>query len=478
MKQDRFENVRVRFAPSPTGHLHIGGVRTALFNWLFARHHQGRFILRIEDTDQARSSEESLEGILGGLQWLGLDWDEGPHRQTHQLSIYREKAEELLKKGMAYHCYCSPEELETRRAEALKKGQTPKYDGRCRKREGAPPNRPPVIRLAAAQNGQTVINDLVRGTVTFDNSQLDDLILLRSDQTPTYNLVVVIDDAKMEISHVIRGDDHLNNTPRQVQLYKAFGYDIPFFAHLPLILGSDRTRLSKRHGATSTLAYREMGYLPQALLNYLARLGWSSGDQEIFSIEELIEKFDLNHVGKSAAVFNPDKLLWLNSHYIRATEPLTLINWTKPFLSKEGISLEPESISHQGQMIKIVTALRERSRTLIEMAKGSACYLTEDYPIDPSASKKFLKSSIRPVFEDFISKLEKLTTFSLSDIEAAFQAVIEERNIKLSHLAQPVRVALTGRTVSPGIYDVIDILGKDRTISRLKNAFKRFDQSV
>lgn len=461
MTQDRLENVRVRFAPSPTGHLHIGGVRTALFNWLFARHHQGSFILRIEDTDRARSTEESIEGILEGLQWLGLDWDEGPHRQTHQLSIYNEKADELLKKGMAYYCYCSPEELEARRREALKHGQTPKYDGRCRKREGAPPDRPAAIRFAAPQNGQTVINDLIRGTVTFDNSQLDDLILLRSDQTPTYNLVVVIDDAKMEISHVIRGDDHLNNTPRQIQLYQALGYDIPFFAHLPMILGSDRSRLSKRHGATSTLAYRALGYLPQALLNYLARLGWSSGDQEIFSVEELIEKFSLAHVGKSAAVFNPDKLLWLNSHYIREAEPSALIKWTQPFLAEE-------SIGRQEQMLKIVLALRERSRTLIEMAKGSAYFLTEDYPIDPSASKKFLKTSIRPVFEDFILKLEKLTILGLPEIEAAFQAVIKERNLKLSQLAQPVRVALTGRTVSPGIYDVIDILGKDRTISRLK----------
>ena len=468
--------VRVRFAPSPTGHLHIGGVRTGLFNWLFARNKGGTFILRIEDTDRSRSTEESIQGILEGMEWLGLHWDEGPFRQTDRLDLYLEKAGRLQKEGKAYRCYCTAEELEARRAEAMRRGLTPKYDGRCRNRSGPTPDRPYTIRFAAPQSGQTVIHDLVKGDVAFENAQLDDLILIRSDNTPTYNFSVVIDDVEMRISHVIRGDDHLNNTPRQVQLYLALGYRYPEFAHVSMILGTDKTRLSKRHGATSTLAYREMGYLPEALLNYLARLGWSSGDQEIFSLEELIKKFDLKQLGKSAGVFNPEKLLWLNSHYIHHGDPAMLTRKLHPWIIKEGILSEQEDLD-QALMRKIVLALRERSRTLIEMAQATRYFLLDNYPEDEGARAKFLKPAVGPVIRDLITRLEELKDFSPGGIEKTFASLLEEKGLKLSKLAQPVRVALTGRTVSPGIYDVINIIGKDRTIGRLKKAVQALGPS-
>ncbi len=469
MQNDSKGKVRVRFAPSPTGHLHIGGVRTGLFNWLFARHEGGTFILRIEDTDRSRSTDESIEGIIEGMRWLGLTWDEGPYRQMKRLDLYRAEAERLEKKGKAYPCYCTAEELEARRAEALRRGQTPKYNGRCRGRPAPIPGRVPAIRFAAPQTGQTIVQDLVKGTVTFDNSQLDDLILLRSDGTPTYNFGVVVDDSDMKITHVIRGDDHLNNTPRQVQIYDALGYSIPQFAHVSMILGADRTRLSKRHGATSTLAYREMGYLPEALLNYLARLGWSSGDQEIFSLGELISKFDLKQLGKSAAVFNPDKLLWLNSHYIHHGDSRKLAEKLKPFIQKEGI-LSNDSHPSETLMIKIIDALKERSRTLVEMAQATRYFFREDYPLDEAARAKFLTPSITVVFHDLIARLEALEDFSIPEVQKIFTSLLEEKGMKLSKLAQPVRVALTGRTVSPGIFEVIDILGKDRSVARLRKA--------
>ncbi len=470
------DKVRVRFAPSPTGHLHIGGVRTALFNWLFARHHGGTFILRIEDTDQSRSTEESIEGILEGMRWLGLNWDEGPYRQTNRLEVYRTLADQLQRKGKAYPCYCTAEELEARRAEAMRQGKTPKYDGRCRNRSGPAPGRAPAIRFTAPQAGQTVVYDLVKGTVVFDNAQLDDLILIRSDGTPTYNFGAVVDDIDMKITHVIRGDDHLNNTPRQVQIYTALGKELPKFAHISMILGADKTRLSKRHGATSTLAYREMGYLPEAVLNYLSRLGWSSGDQEIFSVDELIRKFDLDQVGKSAAAFNPDKLLWLNSYYIHHNDPKRLISLLKPFLLKEGIVSKDEHLD-EDWMLKVVTALKERSRTLKEMAQASLHFFKDDYPIDESAKAKFLTRPMAPVFRDLITQLGTIKDFSLSEIQKAFTSLIQEKGIKLSQLAQPVRVALTGRTVSPGIYEVIEILGKDRTVDRLNKAIAMIECS-
>lgn len=477
-------DIRVRFAPSPTGYLHIGGVRTALFNWLFARHNGGKFILRIEDTDKKRSTEESIEQIIEGMKWVGFDWDEGPYRQTERQQIYLSHVEKLLKEGKAYRCYCTPEELEERRKAALSKGEKPKYDGRCR--ELPPPLTPPLIkggeggfdkpyaiRFKTPHEGKTIFNDLLRDEVVFDNSELDDLIILRSDKTPTYNFCVVIDDATMNITHVIRGDDHLANTPRQIQLYKGLGYPIPQFAHLSMILGSDKARLSKRHGATSILAYRDMGYLPEAMVNYLVRLGWSHGDQEIFNRAELIKYFSFENINKSAAVFNPEKLLWVNSHYIKTENPLKLAKDLRPHLKMEKLITDDSTITDE-EIAKVIPLLQERSKTLIEMAKGMEFYFINDIKYDEKAKEKLFASSIKPVLEKLIEMLEKTEDFSHTSIEGIFNKIVEEFNIKLGNIAQPVRLALTGKTVSPGIFEVILVLGKKRVIERLKLALNSF----
>ncbi|MFA5353014.1 MAG: glutamate--tRNA ligase, partial [Thermodesulfovibrionales bacterium] len=325
------DDIRVRFAPSPTGHLHIGGARTALFNWLLARHNNGTFILRIEDTDTTRSTDEYIDAIIEGMNWLKLSWDEGPFRQTDRFDIYRSYVEKLISQGKSYRCYCTPEELEQRRQEAMAQGKPPKYDGRCRHLKEPIEGKPYAVRFLMPQEGRTVVNDLIKGVVEFDNNQLEDLIILRADGTPTYNFVVVVDDIDMRISHVIRGDDHLNNTPKQIHICKALGWEPPAFGHLPMILGADKTRLSKRHGATSVMAYKDEGYLPDALVNYLVRLGWSYGDQEVFTREELIKCFSMENIGKSASVFNPEKLLWLNSQYINNADPAELVEMVLPF---------------------------------------------------------------------------------------------------------------------------------------------------
>lgn len=466
--------VRVRFAPSPTGHLHIGGVRTALFNYLFARHHSGIFILRIEDTDRSRSTEESIEAIIDGMKWLGLEWDEGPYRQTERLDICRGKAETLLKEEKAYYCYCTPEELDTRRKEALASGKIPKYDRRCRDLKTPIEGRPRAIRFVSTDEGQTVVDDLIRGRIVFENIQLDDLIVLRSDGFPTYNFSVVVDDTSMGITHVIRGDDHLNNTPRQIQLYQALGYEPPRFAHLPMISGHDRTRLSKRHGATSVLAYKEMGFLPEAMLNYLSRLGWAYGDQEIFSKEELIEKFSLENVGKSAAVFNPEKLLWLNSQYIMNTDAEKLAQMVMPFLVREGITSEGQLVDLKW-MSKAVTTFRERAKTLAELARLLRYYIVEYVEYDEKAKTKFLNEKSRDLLIELKDNLETLKDFSASELDKTFRSIIEKHNIKLGALAQPVRVAITGGTESPGIFEVLEIVGKGKVIKRLDRAIKAID---
>ena len=464
------KEVRTRFAPSPTGYLHIGGARTALFNWLFARHHGGKFVLRIEDTDRSRSREEFLVDILDSLSWLGLHWDEGPYFQSQRMELYREHAERLLDEGKAYRCYCTPEELEEMRKRALAEGRKPKYDGRCRYRKDQP-DLPYAIRFKAPLDGVTVVEDLLRGKVTFRNEELDDLIIVRSDGTPTYNFVVVVDDALMGITHVIRGDDHLNNTPRQILLYRALGYPVPKFAHLPLILGTDRTRLSKRHGATAVSAYREMGYVPEAMVNYLARLGWSYGDQEIFSLGELVEKFSLENVSKSPAVFDPEKLLWLNAHYIKAGDNGRLAKLLIPFLMREGLVKEAQQ-SDLKWLCRVVETLKERAKTLKEMAQMAAFYFQAPQEYDPKGERKFLKSQILPYLEALVSELDKLNDFSERSVEEAFNRVMERFDVKLKHLAQPCRVALTGKTVSPGIFEVISVMGKEEAISRLRRAIE------
>lgn len=463
--------VRVRFAPSPTGHLHIGGARTALFNWLFARHGGGSFILRIEDTDRSRSTDEYIGAIIAGMQWLGLDWDEGPFRQTERFDIYRAAVERLMAAGHAYHCYCSAEELEQRRQEALAAGRLPKYDGRCRNLTGPVAGRTPAVRFRMPEAGDTAVNDLIKGTVVFDNSQLDDLIIMRSDGTPTYNFVVVVDDVDMGITHVIRGDDHLNNTPKQIHIYRALGYETPGFAHLPMILGADKARLSKRHGATSVMAYREMGYLPEALVNYLVRLGWSYGDQEVFTREELIRYFSFDNVGKSSAVFNPEKLLWLNGQYIMASAPERLADLVMPFLVAEGVISKDDCLD-MAWLGKAVITLRERAKTLVELARSLCYYIADDVVYDEKSKSKFLTAQIRPCLSELREGLAGLADFSAAGIEKAFRTVIEQHNIKLGALAQPARVAMTGGTESPGIFEVIEVMGKEKALRRLDRALE------
>ncbi len=465
-------DIRVRFAPSPTGFLHIGGVRTALFNWLFARHTGGTFVLRIEDTDKDRSTDEAIQVIMDGMKWTGLDWDEGPIRQTDRLELYREKAMDLFKRGLAYWCVCTPEELEARRKEAQAKGESIKYDGRCRNRGISEPTEPAALRFSAPQEGQTVVQDLIKGKVVFENTVMDDLIILRSNGYATYNFSVVVDDGLMNISHVIRGDDHVNNTPRQVPLFEALGLPVPQFAHLPMILGADKTRLSKRHGATSVLAYKEMGYLPEALVNYLVRLGWSHGDQEIFSIKEMVEHFDFKHVQSSAAVFNPEKLKWVNAQYIRNKEPQEVAEALTPFLQAAG-SDDAAIARIPGGVEALIPPLRERSETLLDFVEGAVPYLVESMEMDEAAASKHLKAAIAPCLQEFADLIEAESDFSKETLERLLHGLIERQELKMGKIAQPLRVALTGRTVSPGIYEVMALLGKDRTLRRIRTGVER-----
>lgn len=462
--------VITRFPPSPTGHLHIGGARTAIFNWLYARHFGGRFVLRIEDTDAARSTPESIRAIIESLKWLGIDWDEGPHFQTQRLDIYRQRAQALVAQGRAYWCACQPEELEAKRKRALAAGLKPKYDGTCRDK-GLAPQPGAVIRFRAPQEGRTVVRDLVKGPIAFENAELDDLIILRSDGIATYNFAVVIDDIDMGITHIIRGDDHLNNTPRQIQLYEAFGAPLPEFAHVPMILGTDRTRLSKRHGATSVLAYRDMGYLPQALFNYLVRLGWSYGDQEIFSRQELIEKFSLENVGRSAGIFNPDKLLWLNAHYIKESDPRELAAGLAPHLAARGV--EESCTADLDYLTRAAATLQTRSRTLIEMAEGAEFYCRE-LPYEPKVAQKFLTAGVLEPLKRLRGELAAVP-FSQEALSQLFERLAADLGLKLGQLAQPVRVALTGRTVSPGLFEVMEVLGRERVLSRLDKALAHIE---
>lgn len=464
--------VITRFPPSPTGTLHIGGARTALFNWLFARHHGGKFILRIEDTDQVRSTEESIKAILDAMEWLELQWDSGPHYQTQRLEVYREYREKLLHGGHAYYCDCTPDDLEQRRKTAMAEGRKPKYDGRCRQR-GLGPGPDRVVRFRCPETGTTTLNDLIKGPIFFENSELDDLVLERSDGIPTYNFAVVVDDITMDITHVIRGDDHVNNTPRQILIYQALGVALPQFAHVPMILGEDRTRLSKRHGATSVMAYKDMGYLPEALVNYLVRLGWSHGDQEIFTREELIKFFSLENAGKSASVFNPEKLLWLNAHYIKERSPESLVPLLEPFLNDLGYPPKPHTF-----IADAVRTLQPRVHTLREMAAAMRFYMVDVVEYDAAAAKKFLTPTIKGPLIKLVSALEGLEVFNHEALEGIFHQITTELGIKLGKVAQPVRVALTGTTVSPGLFEIIDVLGKEVVLHRLKRALETIESQA
>ena len=453
-----------RFPPSPTGFLHVGGARTALFNWLYARHCGGRFVLRIEDTDLQRSTQDSVNAIFEALEWLGIDWDEGPFYQTQRLDIYRAHIQKLIDQGRAYYCTCSPEDIEAMRQSAMARGGKPRYDGRCRDK-GRPASPDAVVRFKAPRTGTTVVEDVVKGPIVFQNDELDDFIICRSDGMPMYNLAVVVDDITMGINTVIRGDDHVNNTPKQILLYKALEAPLPVFAHVPMVLGSDRTRLSKRHGAMSVTEYRDMGYLPDAVLNYLVRLGWSHGDQEFFTREELIAKFSLEHIGKSAGVFDLQKLLALNADHIQAAPPAALAPQLRPFLSARGVQDPPED-----DLQAVIETLQTRSKTLLEMADGALFYFQETVAYEEKAAQKFLKPAIKEPLQFLALQLEGQDSFTETAVETAFVQTMEKTGLKLGKIAQPVRVALTGKTVSPGIFEIIRVLGKEETLKRLAQA--------
>ena len=460
--------VRSRFAPSPTGYLHIGGARTALFAYLHAKQQNGTFLLRIDDTDRQRSTQEYLDEIMEAMHWLGLAWDEGPYFQTQRYALYQEAAERLLGEGKAYRCYCSAEEVEAKRKAALAAGQKLGYDGTCRNYTPPPgDSRPFALRFKGPKEGETVIDDIIKGRVVFQNSELDDLVIVRSDGTPVYNFCSVVDDADLRITEIVRGDDHLTNTPRQVLLFQALGAELPRFAHLPLILGSDRAPLSKRHGATAVRAYREMGYLSDALVNFLARLGWASGDQEIFSRAELIEKFRLEDVGKSAGVFNAEKLQWLNAHYIKEMPAAQLVQAVKPFIVQKGYAMPTD----EQWLARVVTTLQARAKTLVEVVEQAHYYLSDTITFDQKATSKFLTPTTRPLVEKIRSRLTSVPTWSEHTLEPVFTDLMQEEQLKnLGQLAQPVRVALTGGTVSPGIFEVMAVLGRERTLARLERA--------
>ncbi|MEW6488890.1 MAG: glutamate--tRNA ligase [Thermodesulfobacteriota bacterium] len=457
--------VKTRFAPSPTGYLHIGGARTALFNYLYARRHGGTFVLRIEDTDRERSTEESTRAILDSMEWLGLHWDEGPYFQSRRTQTYLEHADRLLREGKAYRCDCPPELLDAKREAAVKTHGKAIYDGTCRDRTDVDPSRPHVVRFRAPRTGQTVVHDLLRGEVSFENADLDDLVLLRSDGGPMYNFVVVVDDILMGITHVIRGDDHLTNTPRQIQLYQALGSPLPQFAHVPMILGEDKKRLSKRHGATSVESYREAGYLPEAMVNFLVRLGWSHGDQEIFSLEELVRLFDLDGVGRSAGVFNADKLLWLNAHYIKECPAPRLQELVRPFLEARGYD-----ISDQAKLGVLVEVLRARAPSLADFGVQAAPYYEREVALDADAARKFLTPESAPLLRELAGVFAAAPEWTPEVLEPPFRELAERRGLKIGKLAQPLRVAVTGSTASPGIFETVYLVGREWTLERLARA--------
>lgn len=458
--------VRTRFAPSPTGYLHIGGARTALFSWLYARRHQGTFILRIEDTDLERSSQDAVDAILQSMEWLGLTHDEGPYYQTKRFARYAEVIEQMLAAGTAYRCYCSKAELDVMREAQMARKEKPRYNGYWRDRKDPPPEGvQPVIRFKNPLDGEVVVDDQIHGRVVFQNSELDDLIIARSDGSPTYNFCVVVDDMDMRVTHVIRGDDHLNNTPRQINILKALGVTPPLYAHVPMILGPDGKKLSKRHGTVSVMEYEKEGILPEALLNYLVRLGWSHGDQEVFSIDEMIAKFDAADINKSAAAVNPEKLLWLNQHYIKMLPTQQIATKLERYLRRIGID-----VSNGPSLDVVVEALRERAKTMVEMASSSRCFFEEFAEYQPEAAQAHLTASILPALEQLHDELRQLQPWSAAGVHARLAEIAEVRALKLGKLAQPLRVAVTGGTVSPPIDVTVALMGRERAMFRLERA--------
>ena len=458
--------IKTRFAPSPTGYLHVGGARTALYSWLFARNHGGEFVLRIEDTDLERSTPEAIEAIMDGMNWLSLEWDEGPYFQTKRFDRYNAVIDEMLAAGTAYKCYCSKERLEALREEQMAKGEKPRYDGRCRHgHEHHADDEPCVVRFANPEEGSVVFDDQIRGPIEFSNQELDDLIIRRTDGSPTYNFCVVVDDWDMEITHVIRGEDHINNTPRQINILTALNAPVPVYAHVSMINGDDGKKLSKRHGAVSVMQYRDDGYLPEALLNYLVRLGWSSGDQEIFSREEMIKLFSLGAVSKSASAFNTEKLQWLNHHYINSLAPeyvATHLQW----------HIEQENIDTRNgpQLAELVKLLGERCKTLKEMA-ASCRYFYEDFAeFDADAAKKHLRPVARQPLEVVRDKLAAISDWTAENVHHAIQATADELEVGMGKVGMPLRVAVTGAGHSPALDVTVHAIGKSRSVERINKA--------
>ncbi|MCF8025043.1 MAG: glutamate--tRNA ligase [Desulfobacteraceae bacterium] len=466
------ETIVTRFPPSPTGYLHIGGARTALFNWLYARGRGGRFILRFEDTDVQRSTQQYVDAMTDSLQWLGIDWDEGPYFQSRRLDIYREYIQRLIDSGNAYYCTCSKQEVDAMRQAAVKEGGKPGYDGTCREKK-LPPRPGAVVRFKSPRAGNTVVEDKIRDNIVFPNAELDDFIIQRGDGMPIYNLAVVVDDITMGVNTIIRGDDHISNTPKQILLYRALEAQVPDFGHVPMVLGHDKARLSKRHGAMSVTAYRDMGYYPDALLNYLVRLGWSHGDQEFFTRQELIEKFDLEHIGRSAGVFNQEKLLALNAEHIRNASGQDLASHLIPFLRNLGIEAE------EGEYLyDVIKTLKPRSKTFVEMAEGAEFYFKAPESYEEKGVKKFFKPGLIEPLRRLVKILENTELFEEKQLESAFMQVMEEHNLKFGKIAQPVRLALSGKTVSPGIFEMIEVLGRGETVARLNRAVSFMAQQV
>ncbi|MBN2606595.1 MAG: glutamate--tRNA ligase [Thiotrichales bacterium] len=466
--------VKTRFAPSPTGYLHIGGVRTALYSWLYAKQKGGDFILRIEDTDLERSTQESVDVIMEGMEWLGLSHSEGPYYQTQRFDRYKAVIQQLLDNDLAYYCYATPEELDAMREQQRERGEKPRYDGRYRDFKGTPPEGvKPVIRFKNPLDGDVVIDDIVKGKVTVSNKELDDLIIARSDGTPTYNLTVVVDDWDMNVTHVIRGDDHLNNTPRQINLYHALGASLPRFAHIPMVLGQDGSRLSKRHGAVSVLQYKEEGFLPEALLNYLVRLGWSYKDQEVFTIDEMVEYFDLEKVNSAPSTFNAEKLLWINQQHIQNTPIDNLVKNLTPFMEAKGLD-----ITQGPDISKVADLLRERAKTLVEMANG-AVYFYQDYEtFDEDAAKKHLRGVAEEPLRKVQEKFAALSDWSKEAIHHAIEATAAELEVGMGKVGMPLRVAITGGGQSPSIDATAELIGQQRCVDRITLAIEYIQQRM
>jgi glutamyl-tRNA synthetase len=464
---EHMENIVTRFPPSPTGYLHIGGARTALFNWLYARKTGGKFILRIEDTDAARSTQESVDAILDSLEWLGIDWDEGPYFQTQRNDIYNEYIEKLIRSGAAYYCSCSRDEVEAMREQAKKRGEKPMYNGHCRHRQ-VKKGPDTVVRLKTPDTGVTIVKDIVKGDTAFQNSEIDDFIIQRSDGSAMYNLAVVVDDLTMGINTIIRGDDHLINTPKQILIYQALGADIPVFGHVPMVLGADKSRLSKRHGAMSVGEYRKMGFLPDAMINYLVRLGWSHGDEEFFTRQDLIEKFDLEHLGRSASMFDIKKLEALNAKHIQAKTAEEIADSLVPRLKELGIEAQANDFT-----LEVIKTLQPRSRTLAEMAEAARFYYADKVNFDEKAAEKFLTADTESVLSRSAELIEGIDTYTQDSLEQVFRTIMKETGLKFGKIAQPLRVAITGTTISPGIFEMFLVLGKNEVIKRIKAGIRR-----